>query len=264
MNAKKTICILLALALPLAAAPLQALAESRDIYIGDAIALQIESQKFSAEEIRAELEGKNFEIIEIKERSGGYLVSVRTFEIGEHKIFFGSREIVINVRSSLEDMSIEGIHEGEGRMAEAGFWVPWRELFCVFAGIFAVSGGFALKKKLAPKRSAKSPLESFMDSCLSLSGEAESYLVDLTHNFKKYLEALCKFKTIGKTSAEIAGELKKIDALGGILPDIEKWLLECDQMKFAGINANNGEKEGHYVKLLHLVKEIDMQKEGMA
>ena len=98
-----------------------------------------------------------------------------------------------------------------------------------------------------------------MDRCSSLSDEDENYLVDLTRHFKEYIEALHKLRIIGKTSAEIAIELQKIDAID--MPPILEWLVDCDRLKFAGTRATSEEKKARHTKLLYLVKEIDLRKE---
>jgi len=51
MNAKKIICLLLALILP-AAAPVRVFAETRNIYVGDIISLEISSRDYSTDFLR--------------------------------------------------------------------------------------------------------------------------------------------------------------------------------------------------------------------
>jgi len=260
MNTKKIIC-LLALCLSFAIMPSRVLAEERNIYIGDIITLQITPQKLSAEEIAAEF--RDFEIIEIKEENGVYFVSLRTFDTGEYKIYLGGREISINVRSTLEDINRDDIFEGEKRVAEPGVIIYWRIFFCIFAGIFILSGGFFLFKKIIGKKiNAPEPLRLFLSRSGSIPEKDENYFVELTYHFKRYLEELYKFKIVGKTSVEIVNELKTIKAFENILPDIRDWLAECDRMKFTGIRTPIEEKRGHYIKLCDLAQKINMQKEG--
>ena len=261
MNIRKGICLLLVFFLFFAGGPKRVLAEERNIYIGDVITLQILSPEFSAEEIAEKF--RDFEILEIKKEKSGYTVSVQTFEPGEYTILLKSREIVINVKSTLEDIKRDGIFESDKQIGQSGFLFFSRVLFCVCAGIFVLAGGFLLFKKIGrTKAKIQTPLELFFNRCVSLSEEDENYFVELTYYFKQYLEILYKVKIIGKTSAEILDELKEIKKLGGILPYIREWMLECDRFKFAGIHAQTEEKKAHYVKLLDLAKNIDREEEG--
>jgi hypothetical protein len=84
--------------------------------------------------------------------------------------------------------------------------------------------------------------------------------VELTFYFKEYLESRHPdgdFRIIGKTSTEIMNELTEISTLNNLLDDINKWLTECDRMKFTGVNATVDQKKGHYNDLVYLVKKIN-------
>jgi len=275
MNTKKIICSLLILILfliLLIVAPIRVFAETRNIYVGDIIALQIENSEFSSEELTEKF--KDFEIVEIKEKSGGYSVSVRTFDVGERKIFLGNKEVIINVQSTLDDIDREDIFEGGERITEPGFSFHWRILFYISAGIFVLSGGFVLLKILINiiKRKIKiqTPRQLFLSRSGSLSSENDNYLVDLTYYFKEYLESLYQCRIIGKTSAEIINELKDMQNLETMLAEIQEWLTECDRLKFTGVHISSEEKQGHYKNLIDLVEKIDtqntqnIQKEGTA
>jgi len=260
MNIKKGICFLLVFLAFFAKVPRRVLAEERNIYIGDIITLQILSREISAEEITEKF--RDFEILEIKKEKGGYAVSLRTFEVGEYRIMLGGPEIIINVKSTLEDIERDGIFESDKQIEKSGFLLFSCVLFYFFCGIFVLSGAFLLFKKIGRgKVKTLSALECFFNRCVLLSEEDENYFVDLTYYFKEYLESLYKFKIIGKTSAEILNELKEIKALEGTFPHIREWLDECDRFKFTGIRARTEEKKAHYVKLLNLAKNIDTQKE---
>ena len=241
--------------------PLSVSAEARNIYIGDIISLEIESKSFSADELRSKFQ--DFEIVEIKEQSGGYSLSLRAFIPGEYKITLGNKEIIINVQSTLEDINREDIFEGDNRVIEPGFSFRWNIAFYIFAGIFALSGGYILIKLfIAKKPKQKDLLGLFLQRAALLSAEDKNYLVDLTYYFKNYLEAVYKFKIIGKTTSEITKELKNIQGLENMLFDIHKWLTECDRLKFTGVKAQTEEKQEHCQKLIELVEKIDAQKEG--
>ena len=263
MNTKKYICSLLVLILVCMIMPIQVFAETRNIYIGDIITLEIMSRDFSAAEIMAEFQ--DFEIIEIKEENGGYLVSLRTFEIGEHKILLGGNEIIINVQSTFEDITGVGIFDGDTRVEKPGFPFHWRILFYISTGIFILSGGFILFKTINKKKIiARTPHQLFLHRSALLSAEDENYFVDLTYYFKEYLQTVYRFRIIGKTSGEIITELKETHGLETMIPDIQEWLTECDRLKFTGVHVQNEEKQELYIKLLRLVEKIDTQKEETA
>ncbi|MCL1792327.1 MAG: hypothetical protein FWG34_00500 [Oscillospiraceae bacterium] len=229
--------------------------QERNIYIGDVITLQIDSQDLSADEIAEKF--RDFEILGIAKQSGGYLVSARILKVGEHKIYLGGREILIDARSTLDDIDRDDIFEAELRPPEPDFAFYLRIAVCAFAGIFVLSGGYVLLKKIFVKKpKEQNPLELFLHRSASLSEEDENYFVDLTHYFKNYLEALYGFHIIGKTTPEIAGELKNSGLAGDTITEIWHWLAECDRLKFTGVQVQGEKKKEHYTRLLYLVKKI--------
>ena len=164
-------------------------AENRNIFIGDIITLQISSRELSAEELKAKFQA--FEIVEIKDKNGEYLVSLRTFETGEHKILLRDKEIVINVQSVLDSIQREGIFEGDTGVTGLGFLFHWDVIFYIAAGLFVLSGGYVLIKALLKgKIKTLSPYQIFLKRSASLSAENDDYFVDLTLYFKEYLECL--------------------------------------------------------------------------
>ena len=245
--------------------PVWAFDETRNIYIGDIITLRISYREFSAEELKGKFQA--FEIVELKVENGEYLVSLRTFEIGEHKILLGDKEIVINIQSVLDDIQREDIFEGDMEIAEPGFLFHWGVLFHAAAGIFVLSGGYVLIKALLKgKIITPSPFQIFLSRSGSLSVEKDDYFVNLTFYFKEYIESLYQCRIISKTSAEIVNALKGIGPLDAMLPGIHEWLTECDRLKFtgAGKNVSAETKQEHYEELLKLVEKIDAQGEETA
>jgi len=231
-------------------------AETRNIYLGDIITLQISDLELSAEELRSKFQA--FEVVEFKDQNGKYLISLRTFEVGEHKILLKDKEIVINIQSALDNIEREGIFEGDAGVMEQGFLLHWGALFYMAAGFFVLSGGFVLTKALLKaKAKTTNPLEVFFRRSASLSAENDDYFVDLTYFFKEYLESLYQFRIIGKTSKEIVNELKETGLLGAMLTGIHAWLTECDRLKFTGVTVSAGTKQGHYEELLKLAERIE-------
>jgi len=257
MNIKKTLCALIALLL-IWTSGILVFAETRNIYIGDIITLQISSREFSAEELRERF--RAFEIVDIKEERDGYLLSLRTFEIGEHRVLLGNKEIIINIHSTLDDIQREGLFEGDTVVIEAGFLIRWRVFFYTALCIFALSICFVLLKAFRKKNDKTlTPLQIFIRHSSSLSVENDGYFVDLTFNFKEYLESAFQCRIVGKTSAEIMSELKEVKMLSALLSDIKSWLMKCDILKFSGVKASIEIKQEHYKELLRLVEKIDVQ-----
>ena len=230
----------------------------RNIYVGDIITLEIEAADLylSAEELTAKF--SEFEVLDITEKGGIYTLSLRTFEPGKHTVLIGNKEIVINVASTLTDISRDDIFEGSTQIIKPGFSIYWRILFYITLGIFILSGSFVLLRFVMKKKiKAMSPYELFLKSSGALSVERDDYFVDLTRYFKEYIGSLYHCRIIGKTSTEIIAELKEIPPLESILADIGEWLVKCDKLKFSGIEVTNAIKQEHYGKLLDLAAKVD-------
>jgi len=239
------------------------LAEARNIYIGDIITMQVSSKDLTIEELREKF--NSFDIVDIKSAKDGYLISIRTFEIGEHKIFFGDKDIVINVQSVLDDIEREDIFDGDITVAMPSFLFHWRILFCIVFGVFFLSGSlFLIKTFIKKKVKIPTPLQTFLLETASVLPEHKDYFVIITQSFKEYLQRLYKFQIIGKTSAEIIDELKKGLKQTSMLTEIQEWLMECDRLKFTGVTASSKIKQQHYEELVKIVKKIDIQNEELA
>jgi len=258
---KKFICLMLISAC-LFCTPTFASASARNIYVGDIITLNIASQDLSAEELEEYF--KDFEIVDMKFENGEYSVSLRTFEVGTYGISIGNARMELSVNSTLDEIEQEEIFEGETTIEVPGFPFHWRIVFCVSAVIFAFSGGFVLFG-LIKKRKGQSihPYSLFLRRSEALLSKIDNnnFFVYLTFFFKDYVGKLYQRRIIGKTSSEIVFELKEIQALGDMLPIIEKWLIECDRMKFTGIEVSSEEKQKHYALLLRLAELINKKEE---
>ena len=230
--------------------------ETRNIYIGDIIVLEITTREYSRDELIQKF--IDFETVEIKSTPGGYNLSIRTFEPGERSILIGDKELIIRVSSTLDDIEREDIFEGELKVLKPGFAFPWRVLFFMSLSVFILSGAFIIYKTFIKKQSAEeNPYKLFLRRSAALSDEDENYFVDLTFYFKEYVGSLFKRRIIGKTSTEIVNELSEIPALKNELFVIEKWLSECDLFKFAGIEITSDDKRSHYTRLLSIAESLE-------
>ena len=233
----------------------------RNIYVGDIITLEVMSDAFSAEDLMGKF--SEFEVLDIEESSGGYKISLRTFQSGKYVVFLGNKEVVINVASTLDDISRNDVFEGGTQVIKPGFSFHWRILLYISAGIFALSGSFVLLRLILKKKTKSlDPYELFIQRSGALVVESDDYFVDLTRFFKEYIESMYQCRIIGKTSAEIVYELKGIQPLESMLSSIGEWLVVCDTLKFSGIKATNDNKQEHCGKLLDLAMRIDTQSKG--
>ena len=150
MNAKKSLYAALLLWLLL---PLQLVAESRNIYVGDIVTLQLTGGEYTAAELESRF--RDFEIVGVENTGGGTLLSLRTFVTGEHRVTLGNTEIVIHVHSTLDEIHRDAPFEGSAGVMEPGPLVRWRYVFSAALGVFIVSGGVTLLKKITKKKQQK-------------------------------------------------------------------------------------------------------------
>ena len=228
----------------------------RKIYVGDIITLEITAEDFSVNDIMERF--SIFEIVDIKEKSGVYILSLRIFETGEFRTSLGNKEIVISVASTLDDIKRDEIFDGDSWVIKQGVFPPWQALLYTAASVFILSGGFLLIiLVLKHRKRTLSPHQLFLNRSGALSTESANFFVDLTHYFKEYLESVCSCRIIGKTSYETVNELRRMQMIEVAIPDIQAWLTECDRMKFSGVNLSIEQKLGHYEKLIGLVDSIN-------
>jgi len=240
--------------------------ESRNIYIGDILTLDITAEDLTQQELIERF--SDFEVVEFQQAGSHYQISLRTFEPGEYKVRLRNKEVVIQVSSTLTDIDRDDVFEGSTQIIKAESPSYWPALFYIAAGVFLITSIMALVKIMFKKRAKPlTPEELFFQKASTLAVESDSYFVDLTYLFKQYIECAYHCQIIGKTSAEIVSELGQIKALQAILPEIENWLVTCDRYKFSGVPIANTQKQDLYTALVDLIKRLsqqrlDAQKEG--
>jgi hypothetical protein len=258
MNKITIILILLLLWLSISAV---VSAQTRDIYIGDIITVNITTDVLSAEDLVAAFYA--FEIVSMKNTYGGYEVSVRTFDIGEHRVQVGDIDLLITVNSTLDAFDRDTLFEGEAGLMPVRFPynspVNLRLLFFVFLGISVFSGMTSVILLLKKRRIKQpDPYRFFMQQANALSTENADYLVDLTSYFKEYIESLYSCAIKDKTTDEVIRQLNGIHELLTVLPEINAWLSECDRLKFTGVAVTPEEMKAHYADLLRIVERINI------
>ncbi len=237
-------------------------ASERNIYVGDIIELKISSQKLTEDIIRDKF--KDFEIVGLTQESDHFIVKLRTFDIGEKRVVLGDKEIVIVVKSALEEIQSEGPMEGGLEPEAPEPTMPWLYIFIALLAVFVVTGAIFVKGRFVKKSKAQlSPYQRFLSQSGGVSSEESEFLVKQTCFFKEYLEAVYQCKIKGMTSSEIMITASRLPRMQGVRQDLEQWLKECDFFKFSGATASRERKQEMQRKLAGLVGKIDAANRAM-
>jgi len=238
-------------------------AEERNIYIGDLIELKIATQEFTEDEIREKF--KDFEIVVLKSIPEGFMITLRTFEPSEKVVNLGDSEIIITVKSTLDEIERNELFEGNEATESAGFTINFNYLFYVSAAVFFVSGALIAANYIRKRRDMLlTPYERFKKRLDEISADDGDYLVKLTMYFREYLESKFSLGIKGKTSTEMMGEISPIDDLRPFTGKIGNWLNESDYYKFSGSAAARDKKQELLAGLKEIVSEIEKVNEGKA
>jgi hypothetical protein len=233
----------------------------RNIYIGDLIELKITSQTITEDELREKF--KEFDIVDIKNDGENYIITIRSFEPGEKLVKIGNKEIVIDIKSTLDEIENESIFEGSLEPKEGNKFNITRYAAFIFPSVFLVSGIGLLIISIQRKKAASlTPYQLFIKNVKGVSLNDTMYLVKLTESFKKYIEDVYSYSIRGKTSSEIIGEIKNIKEVNPILKNLEEWLYECDIFKFSGKTPSHEDKKRLLESLIDIVGKIEKTKEG--
>jgi hypothetical protein len=258
----KTAVLLLVLSLLFIAQTGQTLAEERSIYVGDLIKIQISAEAYTKDQLTALFTEKDFEIVDIKDEAGDYLLTLRTFEPGEKSVRIGNKEIQIDVKSTLKDIKRDGIFEGDINTLKPAFSVEWRYIFYVLMIAMIPAGGIVLRSHLKNRKIfSLTPYQLFIRQTESIPEEDGKYFVKLTSSFKAYLEAVYSCRLRGKTSSELTDRISNLPGLQEYIPDIRFWLTESDRFKFTGENISGEKKREMSEQLAALVYKIRNIKE---
>jgi RNA recognition motif-containing protein len=236
-------------------------AEERNIYVGDLIELRVSIKNTDEDELRDKF--KDFEIVDIKDDAGIYLITLRSFETGEKTVELGDKEIVIDVKSTLDDIKSEDIIEGDLSPEDAGFSIDWKYVLIGVLLIFLVTGGVSIWKYIKSRKvSSLSPYQMFVQRSKEILPDDSDGFGKLTVAFKQYLETICSCPLRGKTSCEIIGEIGNIQRLQAFVPPIQSWLEESDRLKYTGISVPGEKKKQLFDELIRLAGNIEDTKEG--
>ncbi|AUG58726.1 hypothetical protein [Acetivibrio saccincola] len=233
----------------------------RNIYIGDLIELKITSGTITEDELREKFE--EFDIVDIKSDGESYIITIRSFEPGEKIVKVGNKEIVIDIKSTLDEIDNEGIFEGSFEPKTGGkFNIAGYAAF-LFPCVFFLCGIMLLVTFIKRKKAASLiPYQLFVKNTGALSPNDAAYLVKLTECFKKYIEDVYSYSIRGKTSSEIIGEIKNIKEIDPFIKNLKEWLYECDIFKFSGKTPAPEDKKRLFESLMGIVGKIEKTKEG--
>jgi hypothetical protein len=235
------------------------MAEARSIYVGDLIDIRITTREYSQEELREKF--KDFEIVKLEEYDDSFLITLRTFETGERKILLGDKELIIDVKSTLDEIQREEVFEGSLSHEEATTVTGWQYLLFIPPVIMLATGVILFTRHLKKRKTETlTPYQRFLRHTGNLSEQDEDFFVSLTYFLKQYLEEVYSCRIRGKTSTEILAVAVTLHGLQSLLPDLEEWLKEAVRLKFSGINVSREKKQELHIALNDLVRRIEAAK----
>lgn len=259
MKKQKIIPFLLFISLFLFISSIHVMAEERSIYVGDLINIKVSTVQFTEDELREKF--KDFEIVDIKNNDGSYLITLRSFETGEKTVQLGDKKIEIIVKSTLDELKQENIFEGDLSTENAGFSLNFNYVFYILVIIFLVTVSINLWRFIKKRKTSLiSTYEHFINETNSIILDDDCF-VKMTLSLKQYLESTYVCSIRGKTSDEIISEIRRIPDLQSSIDITSSWLKKCDYYKFTGVSVLREEKQELLRELVELVKKIREAKE---
>ncbi len=234
-------------------------AEERPIYVGDIIELSIDSQVYSLTEI--ELAFEDFEIIDISIHEDVYLVKIRSFDVGEHRVNLGSSEIVIHIASLLVDDKTE-LLPADLEIDKPWPIVPWTVI--KYMAMIIILSCVVVLIILKFKNRTKKPLtnyQRFKVDIDSLKTTNDDYANGLTHLFKDYTAKQLNKNLQGLTTQECLSVLKGLSEVEESYDFLRGWLNKCDVFKYSKDKANEEAKLTLKKELLAIVESIEKHSE---
>lgn len=236
-----------------------AYAEERSIYVGDLINIKITTQSLTEDELREKF--ADFEITELKKESDGYIITVRSFDVGEKTIELDNQELKITVKSTLKDLGRTDIFNGSTGTKPAGYTFAWQFVLYGLILIFLITGGVTARGLIRRKRQASlTPYERFHLELGKIILAEDSCFVRLTKILKQYMDAKLSINIKGKTSSEIVAEVRDFPVMDNKLKDLQSWLEDCDFYKFTKTVSTMEHKQKLLENLKALVKEMEYEK----
>lgn len=207
--------------------------QARDIYIGDLIELDIDSDLISKEDLTEAF--KDFEIMSLENKEIGYHLIIRTMIPSTYEVMVDGQKIRIEVKSTLDAFQREDIFEGQSQSLEEKSVLPLWIGLSLSSGIFLFAGIFLLVKSLKRKKTVTlTAYEKFEMMVQQSERASDTYLGAITKALKVYLSTMLGIQIIGLTSSEMIEVLRKEAMLSDLIEPLKEWLERCDTVKYRG------------------------------
>ncbi len=208
------------------------LAESRSIYVGDQIVLDVMKNQVSRDEIVEIFEA--FEMVEFVELDKVYRLTLRTMTPGSYEVTVGNQKVLIEVKSLLEEIDRDDIFEGD--MTPPKRLPIWPARLVMFASglVFLIAAIlWIIKVAFKKKRKEVKAIDLFYQSLESMSLGDALALGGMSIAYKTYLSKELKLNLVGATSSELVAHMSQIfsEELTG---QMEEWFHQCDVMNYKG------------------------------
>lgn len=231
--------------------------ETRQLYIGDPLMLQIEGDNLSDEDILSAL--SEFEIIRHEREGDTFFVTVRTFEPGDYTVQIGNQPLEIQVGSTLEDYPQEDIYRVEAQ--ETTDWTPAYRIALLISGlVFLLSLVIyfiqSYRKKRQKKEVHRTPYEEFYHTLESIEIVNREALGVMTKAFKTYLTQISGQSFEGLSTKESFEKLESMPQLVRYAQDIHRWMTWCDTYKYSRKPLDHEDSEGLYKNILAMAKHM--------
>lgn len=239
-------------------------AEARSIYIGDDIVLKLENMTLTQEDI--ELAFKDFHIDDMHRIDRGYEVTLSPLFVGKQTINLKDQEIIIDVKSTLDEIDREGIFEMDLQTGSALNPNLVYVLLLISGGTVLVTHGIYLINRFKKKHvRSYTPYERFLQTCEKEQGTDKSVLGEMTKASKLYLSAKLNQPMIGLTTDQLS-QVSIIDKIDPTLMDVYiEWLRACDALKYQECFVLEQEVINMKQNLLSIVEDLEnyfIKKEG--
>jgi len=233
---------------------------ANEIYIGDLIKLKISTDSLTEKDIRDKF--KDFEIEEIKKdkSSETYTIAIRSFEAGEKNITIGNKNLIIKVKSELAEGEQKDIYleneKGEIKIKESKKPIPVTNIVYGIVIIISLIIILLIIKLISKKvkiKKQKKPYEILINELNKL--KTETFFVEATYFYKKYIYGKYGERVYGKTSREILQQIpKKVD-----FQKLKEWLEFSDKCKFTKYQVTDEDSKNYKEKLIEIVMENEEQ-----
>ncbi|MFW5982190.1 MAG: hypothetical protein ACOCQO_03170 [Halanaerobiaceae bacterium] len=232
------------------------LAESRDIYPGDLITINISSSSYSLEELEESFD--DFEIIESIEKEQGYQLTLRTFEPGEYKVILADKEIELVVKSTLEEIDRDGIFQTNLEPIHSNYSPIWNYFFYLIIGLIVILSFLLIKNLIKNlKKKNESPYQRAIRKLTEININEDSFFVKLSLVLKEYLENTFLIQVRGKSTVEIMTKLSEISVIGVKNTEIREWLNQADYYKFTSNSASDEIKKRQQQELKNILTGLE-------